>query len=72
MKQTLTVIGIALGAIIAGWAMGRLGGLILAPELKRLADPPVWYCIEGKVYERFGETYATVVPPRECLPVSKD
>ena len=33
---------------------------------------PHWYCIEGKLYEKFGDTYASIVPPRTCLPVNKE
>lgn len=57
---------------LLGWGLGKLGGMILAPDIERLVAQPVWYCIEGKVYEKIGDTYVTVVPARTCLPVNKD
>jgi len=32
---------------------------------------PIWYCIDGHVYEKVGEYYASVVPARTCLPVKE-
>ena len=57
---------------LLGWGLGKLGGMILAPDIERIAAQPVWYCIEGKVYEKISDTYVTVVPARTCLPVIKD
>lgn len=55
------------GVVGAGIAHVIMGSTDMAP-----VEHPVWYCIDGKVYEKFGDTYATVVPARSCLPVSKD
>lgn len=59
------------GFIMLGWCLGMLAGKLLAPQIERLAERPIWYCIEGKVYEKIEDTYITVVPSRTCLPVSK-
>lgn len=72
LKGVALIFAWVCGAVLFGWALGQIGGMILAPQIERLATPPLWYCIEGKVYEKFGGTYATVVPARTCLPVSKD
>lgn len=58
--------------ITLGWGLGMLAGKLFAPQIERLVERPVWYCIEGKVYEKVSDTYVTVVPARTCLPVIKE
>jgi hypothetical protein len=60
------VVSMGCGSII-GWAIGSA-----AKEYADSRPGPVWYCIEGKLYEKIGDTYTSVVPARTCLPVSKD
>ena len=58
--------------VMLGWSLGAIAGKLFAPQIERLAERPVWYCIEGKVYEKVSDTYVTVVPARTCLPVTKE
>ena len=60
----LVSIAILSGSAFIGWALGT------AAATKN--PPPMWYCIEGKVYEKLGDYYSTVVPARACIPVDKD
>lgn len=60
------------GFVLLGWGLGMLAMKILSFGTERLTPQPVWYCIEGKVYEKVGDTYITVVPARTCLPVIKE
>lgn len=72
-KGAAIVIASCITAMVLGWGFGQLvSHLFLNDQIKRISTPPIWYCIEGKIYEKFGDTYATVVPARSCLPVSKD
>lgn len=63
---------IIVGFTMFGWGLGMLAGKLFAPSIERLAERPMWYCIEGKVYEKISDTYVTVVPSRTCLPVTKE
>lgn len=75
MRDSIEGFFIVVGAIIGVYAFGSLIGLAIglaAKEYSSNTPPTLWYCIEGKVYEKNGDYYATVVPPRACVPVSKD
>lgn len=58
--------------VLLGWGFGMLATKILSFGTKRFTPQPIWYCIEGKVYEKISDTYVTVVPARTCLPVIKE
>jgi Na+/citrate or Na+/malate symporter len=71
LKMASFIIAGMVGAIIFGWGLGAIAGkFFIAPALA--ASPPVWYCIEGKIYEKVSDVYVTVNPARSCLPVIKD
>jgi len=76
LKDVLKGAGLAViligGFIMLGWGLGMLAGKIFATQIEHLTERPVWYCIEGKVYEKISDTYITVVPSRTCLPVIKE
>jgi hypothetical protein len=57
---------------LAAFAGLGLSGLGYTNSNSTETNQKVWYCIEGKIYEKFGEHYVTVVPARTCLPVSND
>lgn len=76
MKDALKSLGAVLlftsVCLTGGWAFGQLLGWIFAPQLNRISAPSVWYCIEGKIYEKISDTYVSVSPARTCLPVNKE
>lgn len=58
--------------IIIIYGLGSLMGWAIGSAAKEYSTPKQWYCIEGKVYEKLGDYYSTVVPARACVPVDKD
>jgi len=54
--------------VFVAFAVGSFIGVAINAK----SPAPIWYCIEGKVYEKMGDHYATVVPARACVPVDKD
>lgn len=69
-KGVLTVLFLMAGFVAVGWLLGKLASDYV--NTLHTETHPVWYCIDGKLYERFGDVYATVVPARGCLPISTD
>lgn len=53
---------------LLGWSLGEIASRYIFDRTER----PIWYCIEGKVYEKVSDTYVTVSPARSCLPVIKE
>jgi hypothetical protein len=75
MKEAVVGFVYVTAFIVVSWAGGSLIGWAIGSAAKDHADRnpvPVWYCVDGKLYEKFGDTYASVVPARTCVPVSKD
>ena len=71
LKMASFIIAGMVGAVMFGWGLGQLASkFIITPAFN--APQPVWYCIEGKVYEKISDFYVTVNPARSCLPVTKD
>lgn len=61
-------IAVSLGCgSIMGWAIGSAAKVYVDKT-----PAPIWYCIEGKLYEKIGDAYASIVPARTCLPVIED
>jgi hypothetical protein len=58
------------GSILFGWGLGTITSKLIFPVQPTVQ--PVWYCIEGKLYEKISDVYVTVSPARSCLPVIKD
>lgn len=58
---------ICLSIIWFGWCLGQYASATMYTAQER----PVWYCIEGKIYEKIDQVYVTVSPDRACLPVDK-
>jgi hypothetical protein len=75
MKDALVGFVYVTAFILVSWGCGTLIGLAIGSAAKEYEDRrpvPVWYCIEGKLYEKIGDTYTSIVPARTCLPVTKD
>ena len=71
LKGASFVIAGMVGAIVFGWGLGEIAStFIIAPGGNKVQ--PVWYCVEGKIYEKIDDVYVTVNPARSCLPVIKD
>lgn len=78
MKDILKGAGIVLvSGILAigfGWMLGSGASwwiLNLHGDQSAQQERPVWFCIEGKIYEKIDQVYVTVSPDRACLPVDK-
>jgi hypothetical protein len=75
MKEAVVGFVYVTAFIVVTWACGTVIGWAISATAKEYTSnqtAPVWYCIEGKLYEKIGDTYASIVPARTCVPVSKD
>jgi hypothetical protein len=64
MKDSALVLSAIIVIVALGWVLGW--------TTSKAVPPTYWYFIEGKVYEKMGDYYATVVPARTCISVDKD
>lgn len=68
MKDVFKGAGYTVLVVALGWVLGACVTHYLFTESER----PIWYCIDGKVYEKAGDYYSTVVPARTCLLIDTD